>query len=95
MWHFAIGTMTEIEIATEIATIATGTAVTTITIESTVAEMAIVTTAESIEIAMTEDIPAGTGETTGGMIAVMTAITGAGTDIAGSTGTGTGGLTKN
>ncbi len=43
---------------------------------------------------MTDATWTGTGETTGDMIAAMTATTGAGMGIAGSIGMGTGGFTK-
>jgi hypothetical protein len=84
-----------IEIATGIGImIATEIAGTTITTEFIGIGMETAMTAGSIATA-TEDITAGTGETTGAMTAVMGATTGVGTDVAGFTGTAATGFTKN
>ncbi len=87
--------MTEIEIATEIeieigATIATEIAATTTT-ESIGITMGIGMTAESMETEMTDATWTGMGD----MIAAMTATTGAGMGVAGSTGMAATGFTKN
>jgi len=90
MWHSAIGTGIEIEIANEIGTtIATEIAATTTT-GSIGITMGTGMTAESIATAMTADITA--AMTT---IAVLTATIGAGTEDAGSTGMAATGFTKN
>jgi hypothetical protein len=88
--------MTEIEIATGIETgtvIEIEIAATTIT-GSIATGTEIAMTAEFIETEMIADITAGTGETTGGMIAAMTATTGAGMEDAGFTGMAVTGFTK-
>jgi hypothetical protein len=85
MWHSATTTGTEIAIATETAD------------ETGMTDIAATTTTGSIATTteMTGDTWTGIGETMGAMIAVMTATIGAGTGIAGSTGTGMDGVTKN